>query len=106
VTVRYEDLPLILAFLELDGLWERWAVDKAEAGYRSVKFKLGSVWLSSKGKRELIHGIVAFGGGILVAAVAFSLALEGMETLTPTVLAITFSLGGVAFCFMDAYLSL
>jgi hypothetical protein len=48
----------------------------------------------TEGKRELIHGIVAFGGGILVAAVAFSLTPEGMETLTPTVLAITFSLGG------------
>ena len=59
-----------------------------------------------KANVKLIHGIVAFGGGILVAAAAFSLAPEGMETLTPTVLAITFSLGGVAFCFMDAYLSL
>jgi len=59
----------------------------------------------TEGKREIIHGVVAFGGGILVAAVAFSLAPEGMEVLTPTVLAATFSLGGVAFCCLDAYLS-
>jgi len=59
----------------------------------------------TEGKRELIHGVVAFGGGILVAAVAFSLAPEGIEVLSPPVLAVTFSLGGIAFCCLDAYLS-
>lgn len=58
----------------------------------------------TEGKRELIHAIVAFGGGILVAAVAFSLAPEGMETLSPPVLAGTFSLGGIVFCSLDAFL--
>jgi ZIP family zinc transporter len=57
------------------------------------------------GKREFIHGIVAFGGGILVAAVAFALVPEGMVNLPPVGLAITFTLGGATFCILDAYLS-
>jgi ZIP family zinc transporter len=59
----------------------------------------------TEGKRELIHGIVAFGGGILVAAVAFALVPEGMAYLPPVGLATTFALGGVAFCTFDAQLS-
>jgi ZIP family zinc transporter len=59
----------------------------------------------TEGKREFIHGIVAFGGGILVAAVAFALAPEGITTLSPAVLAATFCLGGVAFCVLDAVIS-
>jgi ZIP family zinc transporter len=59
----------------------------------------------SEGKRELIHGVVAFGGGILVAAVAFALVPEGMTYLSPTGLAAAFGLGGVAFCIVDAKLS-
>lgn len=56
-------------------------------------------------KREIIHGVVAFGGGILVAAVAFALAPEGIANLSPPALAITFCLGGVAFCMLDVELS-
>lgn len=56
-------------------------------------------------KRELVHGIVAFGGGILLAAVAFSLAKEGMHTLSPVVLAVSFAGGGLLFCWLDAYLT-
>jgi ZIP family zinc transporter len=56
-------------------------------------------------KREWIHAVVAFGGGILVAAVAFSLAPEGIELLSTPVLIATFSLGGVAFCALDADLT-
>jgi zinc transporter, ZIP family len=52
-------------------------------------------------KRELIHAIVAFGGGILLAAVAFSLAPEGIEDLSPEALAATFCLGGVVFALID-----
>ena len=59
----------------------------------------------TEGKRELIHGIVAFGGGILVAAVAFALAPEGMSTLAPPVLAATFCAGGLVFCLLDALIS-
>lgn len=56
-------------------------------------------------KREMIHGVIAFGGGILVAAVAFALAPQAIETLGPVTLAITFFLGGVVFCVFDAALS-
>ena len=49
----------------------------------------------------MIHGVVALGGGILVAAVAFALVPQGIEALSPFTLAITFCLGGVAFCILD-----
>lgn len=56
-------------------------------------------------KRELMHGIIAFGGGILLAAVALALVPVGMAKLSPLPLALTFCLGGVAFCAVDARLS-
>ncbi len=56
----------------------------------------------TEGKQELIHGVVAFGGGILVAAVAFALAPEGLSTLSPPVLAATFCAGGLIFSLLDA----
>lgn len=56
-------------------------------------------------KREIIHGVVAFGGGILLAAVAFSLAPEGIAELSPVTLCITFIAGGLLFCFVDALIS-
>jgi ZIP family zinc transporter len=59
----------------------------------------------TKGKREFIHGVVAFGGGILVAGVAFALAPEGIAVLSPVSLAVAFCLGGLTFCFVDAHLS-
>ena len=59
----------------------------------------------TSGKREFVHGVVAFGGGILVAAVAFALAPLGIATLSPTALAATFGFGGLSFCILDAHLS-
>lgn len=56
-------------------------------------------------KREVTHGIIAFGGGILVAAVAFALLPHGLAVLAPGVLAATFCLGGALFCTLDIYLS-
>lgn len=56
-------------------------------------------------KEEVIHGVVAFGGGILVAAVAFALTPEGMKTLSPTVLGLVFCAGGLCFCLLDARIS-
>ncbi|SMO80523.1 ZIP family metal transporter [Gracilimonas mengyeensis] len=61
--------------------------------------------VESRHKDEWIHGVMAFGGGILVAAVAFSLAPEGIKTLSTTALGITFLAGGVIFSAVDAYLS-
>ncbi|MBU1049151.1 divalent cation transporter [Candidatus Bipolaricaulota bacterium] len=59
----------------------------------------------TESKREFIHGVVAFGGGILLAAVAFALAPVGIATLSPVVLITTFSVGGVAFCILDVWMS-
>ena len=59
----------------------------------------------TEAKRELIHGVVAFGGGILVAAVAFALAPEGIAVLPPGGLAVSFCAGGVIFCALDAGIS-
>ncbi|MDK2857923.1 MAG: zinc transporter, family [Verrucomicrobiota bacterium] len=56
-------------------------------------------------KKEIIHGIVAFGGGILVAAVAFALVPHGIEILSPFPLCFLFALGGLAFCLLDIVIS-
>src|SRR6056297_2114209 len=56
-------------------------------------------------KPEIIHGVIAFGGGILLAAVAFALAPEGIAVLHPLILTAVFIAGGLVFCCIDAYLS-
>jgi len=61
--------------------------------------------VETESKNELVHGIVAFGGGILIAAVAFALAPEGIAALSPLGLAAAFCSGGLVFCYIDAYLS-
>ena len=59
----------------------------------------------SEGKRELVHGVVAFGGGILLAAVAFALLPMGIELLSTPTLAMTFLGGGLLVCALDARLA-
>ncbi|MDO3381826.1 ZIP family metal transporter [Gilvimarinus algae] len=59
----------------------------------------------STAKRELIHALVAFGGGALLAAVAFALAPHAMDELSPWRLALSFCMGGVLFCVLDAWLA-
>jgi ZIP family zinc transporter len=59
----------------------------------------------TEGKRETIHGIMAFGGGILVSAVAFALVPTGISVLPPTALAATFFAGGLTFCIIDVVIS-
>lgn len=59
----------------------------------------------TESKRELVHGVVAFGGGILMAAIAFALIPEGTQELSPLVLALTFCLGGIVFCCLDEFIS-
>ena len=56
-------------------------------------------------KRELIHAVVAFGGGILVGAVAFALAPRGIEELSVVPMAALALAGGGAFCWLDLRLS-
>ena len=56
-------------------------------------------------KREVTHGVMAFGGGILLSAVAFALLPEGIEILNADSLVGIFCAGGMAFCVLDVYLS-
>ena len=56
-------------------------------------------------KREVTHGVIAFGGGILIAAVAFALLPKAMVALSPVGLGATFCAGGLLFCVFDAQLS-
>ena len=56
-------------------------------------------------KRELLHGMIAFSGGILVAAIAFALLPMAVDILSPVSLVTTFCFGGILFCFIDARLT-
>jgi len=56
-------------------------------------------------KQELTHGIIAFGGGILVAAIAFALIPQAMVTLSTIALSATFCAGGLLFSLLDATIS-
>jgi len=53
---------------------------------------------------EVQHGIVAFGGGALLSAVALVLVPEGMEHTTPFTACAFFILGGLCFMFLDIFL--
>ena len=55
-------------------------------------------------KKEIIHTSVAFGGGIIVAAVAFVLAPEGMSVLSLVPMAVIFLSGAAVFFFLDRYI--
>jgi len=63
-----------------------------------IYFKSGLV------KTEIIHGSIAFGGGILMAAVALVLIPEGIEALSIVPMAFFFIAGAVAFFFIDRYI--
>jgi ZIP family zinc transporter len=57
--------------------------------------------------KEISHGVVAFGGGVLVAAVAvaFVLAPKGIEALSLFPLILIFALGSLFFLFLDRYIA-
>lgn len=52
-------------------------------------------------KQEFIHSMVAMGGGVLLAAVAFALVPAGINQLSPWLLALSFLAGGICFCYLD-----
>lgn len=54
--------------------------------------------------REISHGIVAFGGGVLVAAVAFVLTPKAIELLSLPILAAVFLLGVICFLLLDRFI--
>lgn len=55
--------------------------------------------------REISHGVIAFGGGVLVAAVAFVLAPKGIQILSLPVLTSVFLLGVVCFLLLDRFIA-
>ena len=55
-------------------------------------------------KAEVLHTSIAFGGGIIVAAVAFVLVPEGMNVLPLAPTAIIFFTGAIIFFFLDRYI--
>jgi ZIP family zinc transporter len=55
-------------------------------------------------KDEIIHLSVAFGGGILIAAVGLVLVPEGMSALALIPILICFSAGTIFFFFVDRYM--
>jgi len=56
-------------------------------------------------KERILHAIIAFGGGVLIAAVAFVLTPQGMELLPTPYLAMFFLLGALVFFWIDRYVS-
>ncbi len=54
---------------------------------------------------DISHGLVAFGGGVLVAAVAFVLAPRGLESLSLFSLVIIFCFGSLFFLLLDRYIA-
>ena len=65
--------------------------------------RLGPGWLDL----ELRHTLIAFGGGVLVSAVAIVLVPEGTELLgSPTWCALAFLGGGLAFFLLERFLGL
>jgi ZIP family zinc transporter len=64
--------------------------------------QLGPRWLD----RELRHGVLAFGGGILLAAVALVLVPHGIRELSIFTAAASFIGGGILFFAIDRWLTL
>ena len=62
--------------------------------------KIKQEWLEN----EFRHGVVAFGGGALLSAVALVLVPEGIEVLSPLYACSLFLLGGLGFMWLDIYL--
>ena len=60
------------------------------------------LWL----EQELRHSIIAFGGGILIAAIAFVLVPEGQEYFSSPILGVcVFLMGGLVFMQVERHLS-
>jgi len=55
--------------------------------------------------QELRHSVTAFGGGVLLSAVALVLVPEGIRNNSVPTVAVAMLLGGVAFLMFDQYLS-
>lgn len=62
---------------------------------------IGNRWL----EMELRHSVIAFGGGILISAVALVLVPEGMDRFSPFLAVICFGVGGLFFMGIDILLT-
>lgn len=62
--------------------------------------KIGEEWI----EEEFRHGVMAFGGGALLSAVALVLVPEGIVNLNPLPACIWFIAGGLGFMLLDIYL--
>ncbi len=62
--------------------------------------KIENKWI----EEEFRHGIMAFGGGTLLSAVALVLVPEGIANLNPLTACICFIVGGLIFMLLDIYL--
>lgn len=62
--------------------------------------KFESEWL----EKEFKHGVMAFGGGALLSAVALVLVPEGIVNLSPLFACSCFVAGGLCFMLLDIYL--
>lgn len=56
-------------------------------------------------KQRFVHGVVAAGGGILLAAVSYALLPEANKHLPVWAVALAFVGGGVVFCALDEWLA-
>ncbi|MBN1257409.1 MAG: divalent cation transporter, partial [Planctomycetes bacterium] len=63
--------------------------------------KMQPRWL----EEELRHAVIAFGGGILLAAISLVLVPQGILHLSPWTVASAMLLGGIAFLFLDEFLT-
>jgi ZIP family zinc transporter len=80
------------------------------AGLAGVAIPLGALiaqverirpdWLEA----EFRHGVIAFGGGVLIAAIALVLVPEGMARLDTSWMLVSFAAGGVTFFVVDRWI--
>lgn len=70
-------------------------------GWLAMIESLHRGWL----EQELRHSILAFGAGVLVAAVALVLIPEGVRGLSPLAIGLCFTGGGLAFMLLDIQLA-
>jgi ZIP family zinc transporter len=66
-------------------------------GYLASIERIQPRWLEN----EFRHSMIAFGGGILVSAVALVLVPQGLELLSPSFGLLAFFAGGAAFAILD-----
>lgn len=70
-------------------------------GFAARIERIRPYWL----EQEFRHSVIAFGGGVLIAAIALVLVPEGIRHLDPLVACICFAIGGLAFMAIDRALT-